>query len=68
MSSVRKVSLAIFILIKADGMKVSIKLRKLRTSLVPFRGDLAQRNVDFFSVSLLKPVAFADFNGLLRLA
>lgn len=56
---------AIFVLIKADGMKVSIKLRELRTSLVPFHSDLAQRNVEFFSASLLKPVAFADFNGLL---
>jgi len=45
-------------------MKVSIKLGELRTSLVPFHSDLVQRNIKFFQLCF-KPVAFADFNGLL---
>lgn len=39
---------AIFVLIKADGMKVSIKLGELRTLLVPFHSDLVQRNIKIF--------------------
>lgn len=47
-------------------MKVSIKLGELRTLLVPFHSDLVQRNINFFFFKFcFKPVAFADFNGLL---
>jgi len=46
-------------------MKVSIKLGELRTLLVPFHSDLVQRNIKFFFQLCFKPVAFADFNGLL---
>lgn len=52
---------AIFVLIKADGMKVSIKLGELRTLLVPFHSDLVQRNVKFFFFS------FASNRSLLRI-
>lgn len=51
---------AIFVLIKVDGMKVSIKLGELRTSLVPFHSDLVQRNVKFF-------FSFTSNRSLLRI-
>lgn len=43
------------------GMKVSIKLGELRTSLVPFHSDLAQRNVEFFFSSASQTGRFCGF-------
>lgn len=54
-----------FVLIKANGTKVSIKLRELRTSLVPFHSDLVQRNVEFFLFLFF--LSFASNRSLLRI-
>lgn len=55
------VSLAIFVLIKAHEMKVSIKLGEFRTSLVPFHSDLVQRNVKFLFLASLQTGRFCGF-------